>query len=189
MGKLYFRYGCMGSSKTANALMVVHNYEERGKNPLLLKPRCEDRDGKDVLASRIGISHKCGFVEDLDWNGVFGPLGKQIVDAVIVDEVQFLEPQYIDRLGDIADEYDIPVICYGLRTDFRGKLFTASKRLMEIADVIEEIPTICWCGRKAQFNARVINGEVVTDGETFMLGANNLYVPLCRKHFKKGALK
>ena len=110
-------------------------------------------------------------------------------DAVIVDEVQFLEPNYINQLAIIVDEKNIPVICYGLRTDFQGHLFPGSKRLMELADVIEEIPTVCWCGKKAHFNARIMDGKVVKEGEIFQQGGNESYTSLCRKHFFEGNIK
>ena len=182
MAKLYFRYGAMGSSKTANALMVRFNYLERGMRVLIMKPACENRDGDNIIRSRIGLEAEAFSVED-----ILGEVsGKPIIgmyDAVIVDEVQFLEPKYIDQLSVIVDELDISVICYGLRTDFKGHLFPGARRLLELADVIEEIPTVCWCGKKAHFNARVVDGKMVTEGEVFQQGGNESYTSLCRKHF------
>lgn len=178
MAKLIFRYGAMGSSKTADALMVRFNYEERNKNVILLKPKLEKRDGEKIIRSRIGIQHECEYAEDF-----LDTYSNEFYDAVIVDEVQFLDAVYIDKLAELVDKHDITVICYGLRTDFRSQLFSGSKRLMEIADDIEEIKTICWCGKRAHFNARIQNGIVVTEGEQVKLGGNGTYTALCRKHF------
>jgi len=179
MAKLIFRYGAMGSSKTANALMVRYNYVEKDKKLVLLKPRCEDRDGAKVKKPRIGLAEPCEFAEDFlaDYSG-------EHYDCIIVDEVQFLAPEIIDRLSDLVDTYGITVICYGLRTDFQSHLFPGAKRLMELADDIEQIKTICWCGKRAHFNARLLNGEMVTEGEQVQLGGNESYTALCRKHYK-----
>lgn len=187
MAKLYFRYGAMGSSKTANALMVRYNYLEKGKNPLLLKPAIENRDGEKIISSRIGLSAECELAEEFLMKATKEYLNQY--DVIIIDEAQFLKTSDIDVLARIVDECQITVICYGLRTDFTGHLFEGSKRLMELADVIEEIPTICWCGKKAQFNARVKNGTVVKTGEQIEMGGNESYVSLCRKHFMQGELK
>jgi len=188
MAKLYFRYGAMDSSKTANALMVRYNYLERDQRVLLLKPRIENRDGATKVVSRIGLSADCEYVEDIAERAKTEDVFTGY-NAVIVDEVQFLEPELIDFLSDVVDTYDIPVLCYGLRTDFRGQLFDASKRLMELADRIECIPTICWCGKQAHFNARIDNGEITREGAQVELGGNGRYVALCRKHYKLGQWK
>ena len=188
MAKLYFRYGAMGSSKTANALMVHYNYLERGSNAVLLKPKLENRDGEKIIKSRIGLESECDYVEDFmadigtDWEAA------KKYDAVIVDECQFLSSEQVDWLSDLVDYAEIPVICYGLRTDFQSKFFPGSKRLMEIADKIEEIKTVCWCGRKAEINARIHDGKIVRDGEQVMMGGNESYIAICRKHFKLGML-
>ena len=191
MGKLYFRYGAMGSSKTANALMVRYNYIEKGQNAILLKPKADNRDGDTTIRSRIGLSAECTFIEDFldevknEWyTGKSNAWDK--LDCVIVDEAQFLTEEQVDLLAEIVDKYDLPVICYGLRTDFTSHLFTGSKRLMEIANYIEEVPTVCWCGRRAHFNARVSNGKIVRSGEQIMMGGNESYVSLCRRHFLSG---
>lgn len=160
MAKLIFRYGAMGSSKTANALMVRYNYVEKGKKVILLKPKCEDRDGAKIIKSRIGLEEPCEFAEDF-----LDQYSGEHYDCIIVDEVQFLAPEVIDRLSDLVDEHNITVICYGLRTDFQSHLFPGAKRLMELADDIEQIKTICWCGKRAHFNARLLNGEMVIEGE------------------------
>ena len=188
MAKLYFRYGAMGSSKTANALMVRYNYLERGSNAHLLKPRLENRDGEKVIRSRIGMEAECDFVEDyMDEVGRNWEKAKEY-DAIVVDEAQFLSREQVDWFSDLVDFAGIPVICYGLRTDFQSKLFPGSMRLLEIADKIEEVKTVCWCGRKATNNARISNGKVIRDGAQVVMGGNESYVALCRKHFKLGKL-
>ena len=196
MAKLYFRYGAMGSSKSANILMVRYNYEERGQYAILLKPRTDDRDGEHKIQSRIGFSAPSEYVDyflkeiSKLWNGKETEYlyhGKK-VNAILVDEAQFLSPEEVDTLSDIVDFYEIPVLCYGLRTDFLNHLFPGSRRLMEIADVIEEVPTVCWCGKRAQCNTRYSNGKIVREGAQIMLGSNESYVALCRKHYKEGKL-
>ena len=182
MAKLYFRYGAMGSSKTANAIMVQYNYQERGQNALMLKPRLDDRDGARIVGSRSGLSAPCRFVEELDG------IDLKAYDCVIVDEAQFLTKAQVEKLVQIVDDMDIPVICYGLRADFQGNLFEGSHWLMAWADTIEEIKTVCWCGRKATMNARVADGKVVKAGEQIVLGGNESYVALCRKHWAQGEL-
>lgn len=182
MAKLYFRYGAMGSSKTANAIMVQYNYQERGQNALMLKPRLDSRDGEHTVGSRSGLSAPCRYVEEMD------EIDLSVYDCIIVDEAQFLTKAQVQRLVDIVDGMDIPVICYGLRADFMGNLFEGSHWLMAWADTIEEIKTVCWCGRKATMNARVANGKVVKAGEQIVLGGNESYVALCRKHWARGEL-
>ena len=182
MAKLYFRYGAMGSNKTANAVMVQYNYRERGQQVLMLKPKLENRDGATVVRSRCGLEAECRFVEDLPGISLEG------IDCVIVDEAHFLTRAQVRSLVDIVDDYNIPVICYGLRTDFRGELFEGSRELLCWADTIEEIKTVCWCGKKATFNARVSNGKIVREGEQIMLGGNSTYISLCRRHWKSGEL-
>ena len=182
MAKLYFRYGAMGSSKTANAVMVRYNYMERGCKVLMLKPQLENRDGERIIKSRCGLEAECMFVEELPQIDLSG------YACIIVDEAHFLTAAQVRQLVDIVDDYDIPVICYGLRTDFRGNFFEGSRELMCWADTIEEIKTICWCGRKATFNARISDGKVVKEGEQVLLGGNDKYISLCRKHWKNGDL-
>ena len=182
MAKLYFRYGAMGSSKTANAIMVQYNYQERGQNALMLKPRLDSRDGAKIVGSRSGLSAPCSYVEELDG------IDLSNYDCLIVDEAQFLSKAQVQQLVDIVDDRNIPVICYGLRADFQGNLFEGSHWLMAWADTIEEIKTVCWCGRKATCNARVMGGKVVKSGEQIVLGGNESYVALCRKHWARGEL-
>jgi len=183
LAKLYFRYGAMGSSKTANAIMVQYNYHERGQKALMLKPRLETRDGEMTVRSRCGMSAPCRYVEEL------GEIPVEEYSCVIVDEAQFLTKEQVQQLVDIVDQKNIPVMAYGLRADFQGNLFEGSQYLMAWADTIEEVKTVCWCGKKATYNARICNGQVVKTGEQIMLGGNESYVSLCRKHWAEGRLK
>lgn len=185
MAKLYFRHGAMGSSKTANALMVAYNYYERGKEALLVKPQIDTRD-EGVVRSRMGLEQKCRYVEDLVQMS-----DEQIrkYDCVIVDEAQFCKKSDIEFLEHIVEDLDIPVICYGLRTDFRRELFEGSLWLMAWADVIEELKTVCWCGNGAVCNTRYTeDGQVIREGEQVFVGGNERYVALCKKHYKEGNL-
>lgn len=185
--KLWFFYGAMGSSKTADALMKRYNYQEKGMKAALLKPKLENRDGKKIIRSRIGLEAECEYVEDFLESVKLN--GKPAYDAIIVDEVQFLSRSQIDALSDIVDNYDIPVLCYGLRTDFQSNAFEGSARLLELADELIETSTVCWCGHKARFNARVCDGHIVRDGAQVQMGGNESYVALCRRHFKQGKIE
>ena len=182
MAKLYFRYGAMGSSKTANAIMVRHNYLERGQRVLMLKPRLDNRDGETMIASRSGLRCECHFIEDLDRFNV------RDYDCLIVDEAQFLTRAQVERLVRVVDVDNVPVIAYGLRCDFRNELFEGSQWLLAWADTIEEVKTICWCGKKAVCNARVVDGKMVREGEQIVLGGSESYVSLCRRHWTQGKL-
>lgn len=182
MSKLYFRYGAMGSSKTANAIMVRHNYLERGQRVLMLKPRLDNRDGETMIASRSGLRCRCHFIEDLDRFNV------RDYDCLIVDEAQFLTRAQVERLVRVVDIDNVPVIAYGLRCDFRNELFEGSQWLLAWADTIEEVKTICWCGKKAVCNARVVDGKVAREGEQIVLGGSESYVSLCRRHWAQGKL-
>lgn len=182
MAKLYFRYGAMGSSKTANAIMVQYNYHERGQQVLMIKPKLDNRDGERTVLSRCGLQTECVFMEEIPQMDLAG------YDCMIVDEAQFLTKEQVAYLVKVVDEMDIPVICYGLRADFQGNFFEGSQWLMAWADTIEEVKTICWCGRKATCNARVMNGKVIKEGDQILLGGNSQYVSLCRKHWANGQL-
>ena len=182
MAKLYFRYGAMGSSKTANAIMVRHNYLERGQRVLMLKPRLDNRDGETMIASRSGLRCHCHFIEDLDRFNV------RDYDCLIVDEAQFLTRAQVERLVRVVDIDNVPVIAYGLRCDFRNELFEGSQWLLAWADTIEEVKTICWCGKKAVCNARVVDGKVAREGEQIVLGGSESYVSHCRRHWAQGKL-
>ncbi len=185
MAKLYFRYGAMGSSKTANALMVEYNYRERGKRALLAKPQIDMRDGEKIISSRMGLKMQCIWTEDLVQMS-----DEEIrkYDCVIVDEAQFCPKEQIAFFVHIVDDLNVPVICYGLRTDFRNEPFPGSIWLMAWADTIEEIKTVCWCGRAARCNARFNEHGIIRDGEQVVLGGNDSYVALCRKHLTEGNL-
>ena len=182
MAKLYFRYGAMGSSKTANAIMVQYNYNERNQRVLMVKPQLDTRDGARTVRSRSGLETECVFMEEVPSMDLSG------VDCVIVDEAQFLTKAQVEFLVHIVDDLNIPVIAYGLRADFQGNFFEGSRWLMAWADTIEEVKTICWCGKKATCNARVFNGRVVKEGDQILLGGNSQYVSLCRKHWQRGEL-
>lgn len=182
MAKLYFRYGAMGSSKTANAIMVEYNYHERNQRVLMVKPQLDTRDGEHMLRSRSGLETKCRFMEEMN------DINIKEYDCVIVDEAQFLTKAQVEKLVSIVDDDNIPVIAYGLRADFQGNLFEGSQWLLAWADTIEEVKTICWCGKKAICNTRVIDGKAVKEGEQIVLGGNEAYVSLCRKHWKAGDL-
>lgn len=183
MSKLYFRYGAMGSSKTANALMVCYNYEERGQKVLLAKSAIDTRDGANIVHSRIGLERECILLDELC---KMTEEELKTYNAIVIDEAQFATPEEIDFLAYVVDNLQIPVICYGLRADFQNKLFPGSERLFAIADIIEEIKTICWCGYAAKCNARYNKHGIVREGAQVMLGANDSYIALCRKHFNEG---
>lgn len=191
MAKLYFRYGAMGASKTSNALMVEYNYRERGQNAVILKPSIDTRDGVSVVKSRLGIGKEAILVfSETDVFELISTMdagGK--IHCVIIDEAQFLSGSQVSQLCRIVDELNIPVIAYGLRADFAGNLFPGSERLLAMADTIEEIKTVCWCSKKATMNARIVNGKVVKEGEQIVIGGNESYIALCRKHWAEGKLK
>ena len=179
MAKLYFKYGAMGSSKTANALITKFNYEERGMKVWLIKPSIDVRDGADVVRSRIGLSAHADIMTP-DKNLFDEYQNHPDCDVVIADECQFFTSKQIDQLRRIVDKLDIPVLCYGLRTDFLTHLFEGSRRLFEVADSITEIKTICTCGKKAIVNARIDGeGKVVTEGGQILIGGNDSYVAMC----------
>ena len=189
MAKLYFKYGAMGSSKTAQALITKFNYEERGMSVWLIKPATDTRDGEKVIKSRIGLLAECYVVSAREnIRNSFDALDKKY-DVIIADECQFFTSAQIDMLRDIVNDYDIPVLCFGLRTDFMTKLFTGSTRLFEVADSISEIKTICTCGSKATVNARLDDeGNVVTEGDKICLGGNDRYVAMCHRCWRKKIL-
>ena len=182
VAKLYFRYGAMGSSKSANAIMVQYNYQERGQKALLVKPGIDQRDGEKIVGSRCGLSAPCILMEELD------RINYREYNCIVVDEAQFLTKAQVRRLVEIVDDDGIPVVCYGLRADFRGELFEGSQWLLAWADTIEEVKTVCWCGKKAIWNARISDGRVLKEGEQIVLGGNESYTALCRKHWREGNL-
>lgn len=184
MAKLYFKYGVMGSSKTAQALITKFNYEERGMKVWLIKPQTDSRDGEGLLKSRAGLSAPA-YVLPYKEN-VYESYHKlkETVDVIIVDECQFISEEQVDQLSMLVIDYNIPVLCFGLRADFRTKMFPGSKRLMEIADSITEIKTVCSCGRKATVNVRLdSNGRIITEGEQILVGGNDRYTSMCYQCF------
>lgn len=185
MSKLYFKYGAMGSSKTAQALITKFNYEELGMEVWLIKPSTDTRDGADIIKSRIGLEDKAQVITpEMSIIDEFNSLGKK--DVIIADEAQFLTPTQIDELRTIVDEKEIPVLCFGLRTDFLTHFFPGAQRLMELSDSITEIKTVCACGRKATVNARIDEkGNVITQGNQVMLGGNDSYIAMCHRCWKK----
>ena len=186
MAKLYFKFGAMGCSKTAQALITKFNYEERNMKVLLLKPAIDNRDGANTVKSRIGLKEEAVAVKS-DEN-IFNKYEKNYPDCnvIIVDECQFLTPEQVDQLADIVIEKNIPVLCFGLSTDFTTHLFPGSKRLFEIAQSISEIKSVCTCGAKATVNARIdSNGKIVTEGNQVQIGGNDSYVAMCRKCWLK----
>lgn len=183
MAKFYFKYGAMGSSKTAQALITKYNYEENDMTVWLIKPATDNRDGPSVVRSRIGLKADAESVSATA--DLYQLYLERRTDVVIVDECQFLHPDQIDQLRRIVDELEIPALCFGLRTDFRTKLFPGSQRLFELADSIQEIKTICDCGAKATVNARIVNGCVVTEGEQVLIGGNESYIAMCHRCYMR----
>lgn len=179
MAKLYFKYGAVGSAKTLNLLAVAHSYRSQGKKVMLLKPELDTRFGKDSIRSRSGLEKEA----DLLVNEKTRLTGKDFIGlhCILVDEAQFLTAAFIDHLADIVRNYNIPIICFGLRTDFKRGLFEGSKRLIELADSIEEIKTTChFCNRKALFNLKMVGERAVVEGPSIELGSEEKYLPTCR---------
>ncbi len=185
MAKLYFKYGAMGSSKSAQALITQFNYEELGMTVWLIKPSTDTRDGADIIRSRIGLARHAEIITpEQNIVEAYHAAGKH--DVIIADEAQFFSPEQIDQLRELVDDEDLPVLCFGLRTDFLTHFFPGAQRLMELADSLTEIKTVCACGRKATVNARIDgSGRVVTEGAQVMLGGNDSYVAMCHKCWKK----
>ena len=184
MAKLYFKYGAMGSSKSAQALITQFNYEELGMKVWLIKPSIDDRDGKNIIRSRIGLQREAQVITPEE-NILETFAALKDIDVIIADEAQFFTPAQIDQLRTIVDDEDLPVLCFGLRTDFLTHFFPGAQRLMELADSLTEIKTVCACGRKATVNARIdANGRVVTEGGQILLGGNDSYIAMCHKCWK-----
>ncbi len=187
MAKLYFKYGAMGSSKTAQALITKYNYEENDLNVWLIKPSADTRDGAAILRSRIGLEAQVEVIPpQADVYERFQKTRYGQCDVIIVDECQFLTADQIDQLRAIVNDYNVPVLCFGLRTDFQTNLFPGSRRLMELADCIEEIKTMCDCGQKATVNARINDGYIVTEGAQVVLGGNDCYIAMCHRCYVNG---
>jgi thymidine kinase len=191
MAQLYYRYSTMNAGKTIELIKVAYNYEERGKRVLVLTPSIDDRYGVGKIASRIGLTRDAMLVRDntnlLELFIDEEKKGK--IDCILVDECQFFKKHHIEELVEIVDSFDVPVLAYGLKNDFKNDLFEGSYYMLVYADKIEEIKTICWCGRKATMVARLLDGKFVKTGEQIQIGGNEMYVSLCRKHYNDGRLE
>lgn len=184
-GKLYFRYGTMGSAKTALLLTTAYNFEERGMRYVCMKPIIDTREERNVIHSRIGIERECTWImADTDLYQLAMKLCEEagcIIDWFLIDECQFLTAEQVDQLARLVDDFGCNVICYGLRTDFRTRLFEGSRRLFEVADTIDEIKSTCTCGRKTIVNARIgANGDMVEEGAQVEIGGDDKYIAVCR---------
>lgn len=193
-GKLYFRYGTMGSAKTALLLTQAYNFEERGMSYACLKPVIDTRERAAVIRSRIGIERQCSWIyPETDIYALAQQMFEDtmsVIDWFLVDEAQFLKPEQIDQLARIVDDYGSNVVCYGLRTDFRTQLFPGSRRLFEIADTIDEIKSTCSCGRKTIVNARIdSNGDFVSEGDQVEIGGDDRYIAVCRKCWRNNRIE
>ena len=190
MAQLYYRYSTMNAGKSIELIKVAYNYEERGKKVLTLMPGIDNRYGVGLITSRIGIQREAIVVNDetdiLDL--YIKENTKSKIDCVLVDECQFLRKHHVQELVEIVDSFDVPVLAYGLKNDFRNELFEGSYYMLVYADKIEEIKTICWCGRKATMVVRVVGGKFVKQGQQIVVGGNEMYVSLCRKHYNDGRL-
>ncbi|MGR6982127.1 thymidine kinase [Testudinibacter sp. P27/CKL/0425] len=188
MAKLYFYYSSMNAGKSTTLLQSSYNYQERQMNTLVYTAAIDDRFGTAKVTSRIGISQDAlVFTTDSDlYNQIKQQIQQQPLHCILVDEAQFLTKSQVYQLSDVVDKLHIPVLCYGLRTDFQGELFEGSRYLLAWADQLEELKTICYCGRKANFVLRLNeNGEVVQAGEQIQIGGNDSYLSVCRRHYKE----
>lgn len=193
-GKLYFRYGTMGSAKTAMLLTQAYNFEERGLSYLCMKPIVDIRENKNVIRSRIGIERECEWIYgDTNLYLLVKGIFEDTLDVphwILVDEAQFLTSEQVDQLAQSIDDFGCNVVCYGLRTDFRTHLFEGSRRLFEIADSIDEIKSTCTCGRKTIVNARIDHrGNIITEGEQVEIGGNDRYMAVCRKCWRNKSIE
>jgi len=190
VAQLYYRYSTMNAGKSIELIKVAYNYEERGKRVLVLAPSVDDRFGVGVIASRIGLQRDAVAVfDDTNILDLFLKENrKSPIDCVLVDECQFLKKHHVQELVEIVDSCEVPVLAYGLKNDFKNELFEGSYYMLIYADKIEEIKTICWCGRKATMVARIVDGKFVKTGEQIVVGGNDMYISLCRKHYNDGRL-
>ncbi len=190
MAQLYYRYSTMNAGKSIELIKVAYNYEERGKRVLVLTPSVDNRFGVGVIASRIGVTREAIAVnDDTKILELFMKENKKSqIECVLVDECQFLKKHHVQELVEIVDSCDVPVLAYGLKNDFKNELFEGSYYMLVYADKIEEIKTICWCGRKATMVARIVDGKFVKTGEQIVVGGNDMYISLCRKHYNDGRL-
>ena len=187
MAKLYFYYSAMNAGKTTTLLQSSHNYAERGMTTLLLKPLIDDREGLNVIRSRVGLEAEAKNFEKDDnlLQTIKAQHKTKSLNCVLVDEAQFLTRDQVIQLGNVVDRLEIPVLCYGLRTDFLGELFEGSRSLLAWADELREIKTVCHCGKKAIMTVRLNEeGNPLQAGEQIQIGGNESYVSMCRRHFK-----
>jgi len=188
MAKLYFNFSAMNAGKSTILLQSSYNYYERGMHTLLLKPALDNRDDKtELITSRIGLEAKADLFTDEDdlEAHILAAHSEKPINCVLLDEAQFLTHEQVWQLSRVSDDHRIPIMCYGLRTDFLGQLFPGSAALLALADDIREIRTLCWCGKKATMNMRVdASGQAVTQGEQIEVGGNERYITLCRKHWR-----
>lgn len=184
MASFYFYYAAMNAGKTTSLLQTDHNYHERGMNTVIFTHSIDTRYGKGIVRSRIGLQ-KNAMAYDENFDFFCYVKGAKNISCVLVDEAQFLTKEQVDQLSDVVDFLDIPVLAYGLRSDFRGNSFEGSQRLLTIADILVELKTVCFCGKKATMNMRIdAGGNKVVDGDQIDIGGNEKYVSVCRKHFK-----
>lgn len=184
MASLYFYYSAMNAGKTTSLLQTDHNYIERGMNTVLFTCVIDDRYGQGMIASRIGLQ-KQAITFDKKFDFFAYMKDAKNIACVLIDEAQFLTKEQVDQLGNIVDILNIPVLAYGLRTDFQGNLFEGSSRLLAIADILTELKTVCFCGKKAIMNLRLDkDGKKLTTGTQVEIGGNDRYISVCRKHFK-----
>ncbi|MDE0818589.1 MAG: thymidine kinase [Pirellulaceae bacterium] len=189
MAKLYFYYSTMNAGKSTNLLQASYNYQERGMETLVLTPAIDNRSGAGHVSSRIGITTPATIFNNTDnlFHLVRDIASTSDIHCLLIDEAQFLEKAQVLQLTDVTDELNIPVLCYGLRTDFRGELFPGSEQLLAWADDLTELKTICHCGRKANMVLRLDSaGNVIKQGAQIKIGGNDQYVSVCRQHFKSG---
>lgn len=198
MAKLFYYYGVMGSSKSLRLLATAHDFDEKGIPIMVMKPSADTRDDKETVSSRAGLSRPCISIDTSinlykavnETNHVKMALQGEPIKWILVDECQFLTEEQVEQLSDIVDFLGINVMCYGLRTDFKSRLFPSSKRLFELADDIEEIKTTCKCGKKASINARISSdGNVITEGNQILIGGDDIYRSMCRKDWKESVRK
>lgn len=188
MAQLFYKYSTMNAGKSIELIKVAYNYDERGKRVFCLTPKVDNRYGEGIIASRVGLQRSAVAIsENTNILDIFlRENEKHPIDCVLVDEGQFLKKHHVEELVEIVDSLNVPVMVYGLKNDFRNELFEGSYYLLVYADKIEEIKTICWCGRKATMVARIEDGKLVKEGEQILVGGNNMYVSLCRKHYNDG---
>jgi len=191
MAKLYFKYGTMGGGKTLEIIRVAYNYLERGQQILLFTSALDNREGiKNKIKSRVGVEMDAiPIFDNTNIINIFLIEKQQKnINCVLVDESQFLRKHHVEQLSDIVDVYNTPVMCYGLKADYKNEPFEGSSYLLSMADNIEEIKSICWCGKKATVNARIVDGTIIRSGEQILIGGNESYISLCRKHWKEGKI-